>query len=40
MYNIDVDVVDKADSIVVVSNVFVCCGSVVIVCWFISDGFS
>ena len=40
MYSIDVVVVDNADSIVVVSNVFVCCGSVVIVCWFISDGFS
>ena len=40
MYSIDVVVVDNADSIVVVSNVFVCCGSVVIGCWFISDGFS
>ena len=40
MYSIDVVVVDNADSIFVVSNVFVCCGPVVIVCWFISDGFS
>ena len=40
MYNIDVVVVDNADSIVVVNIVFVCCGSVVIVRWFSSDGFS